>query len=116
MHFMYVGVTSPYDPLRHQEAFREYSEHPFVKCFEAEMNLWRKLRFELTEGDFGGNQNMANQDGPFTYNFRWLLKFDVPPYPEGIKLISGDLLEFYGHGNTCNSPEAPPKRWWQLWR
>jgi hypothetical protein len=78
---MYVGFSSPIAELTYP---KRLLEHPFAQVFEAEFNKWTEIRFELFERDFCGNQNMSGPQGRLTYQFRWLLAFDRPPYPQGV--------------------------------
>ena len=107
MNLAYVGFSSP----EHRAIkIKTYRDHPYAKMFEAEFNLWREIRFNLFE---------YSLPGPVNYNCRWLLRFERPPYPEGIQLLSQDMLEFYGHPIPVDEPAwllKDANRWWQFWK
>ncbi len=91
--------------------------------FEAQAGRPKEISYDLTEGDFRGEMNMSvgRADGvvvPLTYEFRWVLKFETSPYPEGLEVPFGTPLSFYGHRHvTVTSTEAPKKTgsWWRFW-
>lgn len=70
------------------------------RLWGAELGVPKDIRYELSDGEFRGQQNMGSDKGPFTYHFRWVLTLDRAPYPDGIKLPWGNSLTYCGHGGV----------------